>query len=104
MLNLIYTTVESIQHARKLAQEVLSEKLAVCVNIWDTGLSMYLWQNEIKHDKECYILFKTHASLSQELVNFISKHHPYEIPVILTWKADVNDEFAKFMQSAYEIN
>lgn len=65
-----------------LAQGLVRDKYAVCVNIAGVS-SRYLWQGEMVCDAEDLLVIKTTKTCLEGLVRFIREHHPYEIPEII---------------------
>ena len=96
-IEIVYTTLQTLDEARALASKVISRKLAVCANIIPNCFSIYLWNKNVETDKEVYILFKTHKSLKKELKNFIKKEHPYDVPAIFTWEAEAEPQFFHYL-------
>ncbi len=65
-----------------LAKEILEKRLAACVNVTNT-VSYYWWNDKIEEDEEVLLIIKTRKQLFSELMEFIKKVHPYEVPEIL---------------------
>ncbi len=83
-LILVLITAPSKEIATNLAQGLLEEKLAACVNIVSEISSLYWWEGQIQADTEVLLLVKTRQQGFQErLIPFIQKHHPYQVPEIL---------------------
>lgn len=79
----VLTTLPSRPQAEKLAQRVLQEKLAACVNVIGPARSFFWWEGKIDRAKEHLLLIKTHRSLFSQLRRFLEKNHPYEVPEIV---------------------
>ncbi len=84
-LALFYVTFASRADAERVAETVLVEKLAACVNILAPCTSMYLWHGELERAEEVPVLFKTRTMLATRLRDRIAALHPYELPVIENW-------------------
>jgi len=67
---------------RELAEAVLRERLAACVNVAPVD-SMYWWKGSIESDAEDLLVIKTSMSRLEELVRRVRELHPYEVPEIL---------------------
>ncbi len=100
---LLYTTISSEHEAKKLVNLVLSEKLATCVNVITSGISIYLWNEKIEENNECYLLFKTTENLMDDLEKLILQNHPYELPAILKFEASSSKDFFNYI-SRTQIN
>ncbi|TGX53978.1 divalent-cation tolerance protein CutA [Sphingomonas gei] len=82
---LLYATFPSQAEAARIADTVLSERLAACVNILAPCTSIYRWQGAIERSEEVPALFKTSLQLGGRLRTRIQALHPYELPVVETW-------------------
>lgn len=94
---ILYTTVSSLTDAEHLANLVLINKLAACVNISTGGKSIYLWNGNIENSDECYLIFKTTLDLLAELEAMIIKNHPYELPAILKFTGWSSQKFSNYI-------
>jgi len=97
VLTLLYTTLSTTEEAEKLARLVLAEKLAGCVNIIPGGRSIYLWNDKIEDNPECYLLFKTTSEKIESLQKFILQHHSYQTPALLHWEAGCSEGFFEYI-------
>ncbi len=66
--------------AQKLAETLVGERLAACVNRLPGVLSTYRWQGEVTTDAELQPLVKTTASRVDDAIARIVELHPYELP------------------------
>ncbi|XP_072487881.1 protein CutA homolog [Notamacropus eugenii] len=76
------------QIAKDIARTILDKKLAACVNILPRASSLYFWKGEIEETTEILLLVKTKTSKIQELSNYISSIHPFEIPELFSLPID----------------
>ncbi len=81
---LIFTTCPDIAVADKLADLLLKNRLAACVNMIPGIISKYWWKNNIEKDSEVMLLIKTHANKFNQIKMEISQNHPYDVPEILS--------------------
>jgi periplasmic divalent cation tolerance protein len=77
---IVLTTVAQTYDAREIAEELVSRRLAACVNILPQVLSVYRWEEKVEHDNEQLLLIKTLDERLDELRDFILKRHPYDVP------------------------
>jgi len=96
----LYTTIGTQKEAEEIAQLAVSHKMAACVNIMPGGRSVYIWDNKIETNTECYLVFKTTTDRIDELEQFIIKHHPYKVPAILKFNAESSDLFADYISKS----
>jgi periplasmic divalent cation tolerance protein len=93
---LIYCPCPNQKVAKELAQGLLAQGLAVCVTILPSITSLYLWQGKIVEEGEALMVIKT---LKAEAVStYLTQHHPYDIPAIITIPVGVNDAFKRWAE------
>lgn len=80
---LVMTTLPDQASAEQLAEQLLSQKLAACVNILPAMASLYMWKEKLEHGKEHLLLIKTLRECYGRLESEIRKNHPYELPEII---------------------
>jgi periplasmic divalent cation tolerance protein len=83
-ISLIYITAGSLDEARAIGRELVSLKLAACVNIIDHMESVYIWEGKIQNDNEVIIIAKTVESRVPELIEKVKTLHSYECPCIVS--------------------
>lgn len=84
---LLYVTFPGAAEAERVAQTVLAERLAACVNILAPCVSIYRWQGAVERAEEVPALFKTSLQFAGRLRSRIEALHPYDLPVIESWPA-----------------
>jgi len=84
----VFTTIDSLKEARKLAQTVVGKKLAACAHISEIE-SFYTWENEVQNESEFRILFKTTRERYKDVEKAILKLHSYDLPAI--YAVDIDD-------------
>ncbi|HEV8591279.1 MAG TPA: divalent-cation tolerance protein CutA [Pyrinomonadaceae bacterium] len=95
---IVLTTVPNTEEAEGLAERIVSEKLAACVQIVPRITSIYFWEGKIAKENELLLLIKTKEELYEKLATFIKSNHTYEVPEITAISADkVSDEYAKWL-------
>jgi periplasmic divalent cation tolerance protein len=80
---LVLTSLPDRESAEKLANLLVGQRLAACVNILAPCASVYRWNGETQHDEEHPLLIKTAADRYPELEAAIRANHPYELPEII---------------------
>jgi periplasmic divalent cation tolerance protein len=104
-INFVYMTAGSKDEAAKIGKELVTSRLAACVNILDNMNSFYLWQGKIQDATEVVMIAKTTEDRIPELIKKVKSIHSYDCPCIvslpvlggyqpfLDWIAkEVNDE------------
>ena len=70
--------------AEMVANHLVDEQLATCVNILPGMRSVYRWQGEVESNNEVMLVIKTMGHVFEQLEEVILRHHPYELPEIVT--------------------
>ena len=80
---LVLTNLPDRAAAESLADALITEQLAACVNILAPCRSVYRWQGAVQHDEEHPLLIKTTEERYAALEQAIRTRHPYELPEIV---------------------
>ncbi|MDH5599836.1 MAG: divalent-cation tolerance protein CutA [Gammaproteobacteria bacterium] len=98
---LVLNTCNSAEIASKIAETLVSKKLAACVNIVNGVESVYQWQEKIEHDKELLLIIKTRQSLFSQLEHEIQELHDYELPEIIAVPIEAGEKnYLNWIKSA----
>ncbi|CAG0896644.1 unnamed protein product [Cyprideis torosa] len=79
-----YITVPNEAVAKKLAHDLVKGKYAACVNIIPKITSVYEWEDKIEEDSELLLMIKTRTTRIDDLIAFVTKNHPYEVPEVIS--------------------
>ena len=82
-LQLVLCSVPNRETAEHIAETLVSEQLAACVNIIPGIVSVYRWKEAIEKDEELLLLIKTTRNRYESLEQRIQALHPYELPEII---------------------
>jgi periplasmic divalent cation tolerance protein len=80
---LVITNMPDTQTAAQLAQRLIEERAAACVNQLAPCTSTYRWQDGIETASEVPLLIKTTRTAYPRLETLIRELHPYELPEII---------------------
>ena len=80
---LVFTNLPDRASAERLADLLLGQRLAACVNILAPCRSVYRWKGALQHDEEHPMLIKTSAERYPALEQALREGHPYELPEII---------------------
>jgi len=80
---IVMTTMPDMASAELLANRLIEESLAACVNILPAMQSIYCWQGERQQGTEHQLIIKTSADCYKDIENLIKNTHPYELPEII---------------------
>ncbi|KAJ8445086.1 hypothetical protein Cgig2_029458 [Carnegiea gigantea] len=79
----VYVTVPNKEAGKKLAESIVKERLAACVNRVPGIESVYEWKGEIQTDSEELLIIKTRESLLGALTEHVKANHEYEVPEVI---------------------
>ena len=89
---LILTTASTKIEADQIANKLVQEKLAACVNIIPNIKSIYRWKDKISTDSEFLLIIKTMKSVENKVIQCIKKHHSYDTPEIISFPITGGDK------------
>jgi len=79
----IFITVGTDGEAREIANVLLTQRKAACVNIVPRIDSLFWWQDKLDSARESLLIVKTEASVLNEIVRLVKEIHSYDIPEII---------------------
>jgi len=79
----VFITSANAEEAQRIANVLLSERKAACVNIVPGISSHFWWQGKLDSAEESLLIVKTEASVLDEVINLVKKHHRYNIPEVI---------------------
>jgi periplasmic divalent cation tolerance protein len=80
---IVLITAGSEEEAHKIAELLVNEKKAACVNIVPRVDSLFWWEGKIDSARESLLLVKTKASLFPEIISLVKEIHSYKVPEII---------------------
>ncbi len=80
----VYITAPNQEEAQSLAQALVKEKLAACVNIIPGIQSVYQWDNAIQTDQELLLICKSRTERFEALSKRVQTLHSYDVPEIIS--------------------
>ncbi|MBS0194058.1 MAG: divalent-cation tolerance protein CutA [Proteobacteria bacterium] len=84
---LVLCTCPDEASALSLAEALVGERLAACVNVLPRSRSVYRWEGRIERAEEVLMLIKTTATRFPALRARIVALHPYTLPEVLALEA-----------------
>ncbi len=82
-IRVVFVTVPP-SRAEVMARSLVENRLCACVNVVAAVKSFYYWKDELQHEQESLLIIKTTQTKIDDLIKFVKKNHPYEIPEIIT--------------------
>lgn len=78
-----FCTCPDADSARRIANALVHERLAACVNIMPGVQSVYRWEGAIECDDEVLLLIKTVQDRLEALQSRVVALHPAELPELV---------------------
>jgi periplasmic divalent cation tolerance protein len=93
---IVFVTCESKEQAEEIAQTVVTEKLAACVNVLPGIRSCYMWERKLTWSDEVLLLIKTTRGRFGQLQDRVKGLHSYQVPEIVGLTID--DAYDKYIE------
>ena len=97
----LMTTLPDRDSARQLAQKLVGEQLAACVNILPGVESIYFWQGKIEQSDEVLLLIKVPEAGYEAVQQRLKTLHPYQVPELIA--LPVVKALSEYVQWAHEM-
>jgi periplasmic divalent cation tolerance protein len=80
---LALSTFPDAETARRISNQLVTEKLAACANIFPSVESIYRWKDKIERGNEILVFFKLSEDRQLDFQEKLRALHPYEVPEII---------------------
>jgi periplasmic divalent cation tolerance protein len=84
---LCLSTCPDTDTAQRIADALVEERLAACVNLLPGVRSTYRWQGQVERAEEVLLLAKTTRERLPDLQARLVALHPYELPELIAVEA-----------------
>lgn len=81
--SVVLTTSDQKEELERIADILLKDKLAACVQISGPIQSKYWWKDKIEISQEYLMIIKTHKICFEKIKEVILKNHSYEEPELI---------------------
>ena len=99
----VLITAATEEEAHSLAELLLNQKKAACVNIVPKVDSLFRWQGNIDSAQESLLIIKTRASLLPEIIEMVKMTHSYDVPEIIALPiVGGSEDYLKWLDSEVE--
>ena len=78
-----FCTCPDPETAGRIAEALVEERLAACVNLVPGLRSIYRWQGQVERTDEVLLLIKTVPAQFERLQHRLRELHPHELPELL---------------------
>ncbi len=79
----VLVTAPNLETAEKLAEALVGERLAACVNVLGEVRSIYRWKGAVEREREVLCVMKTTRDAFERLRARVVELHPYEVPEVI---------------------
>jgi periplasmic divalent cation tolerance protein len=80
---IVFMTASSAEEGEKIAETLVTEGLAACINIVPACRSVYRWQGKLVKDDEVLIIAKTRRADFTALEERVAELHSYDVPEVI---------------------
>ena len=79
----VLMTAGSQEEAVRIADTLVAEMLAACVNVLPGVTSIYRWEGEVQRDQEWLLVAKSTREVLDDLVRCVQAIHSYDLPELI---------------------
>ncbi len=95
-----WTTTETAAQAQALADGLIEQHLAACVQIEGPLTSVYRWEGKVEHATEFRLAIKFMGNRHLEVETYLHNHHPYATPQWIVVRAEhVSEKYLSWAQA-----
>jgi len=99
----VLMTAASVEEATKIADTLVHNKLAACVQVLPEMQSIYLWKGQVEREREVLMIAKTTSEKFEGLQNQVRAIHSYETPEIVALPVIAGSaDYLKWLTSSLE--
>jgi len=80
---LALSTFPDAEIARRISNQLVSERFTACANILPSVESIYRWKDKIESGNETLVLFKLSEDRQSAFQDKLRSLHPYDVPEII---------------------
>lgn len=84
---IVFSSCPDLAQAEALAQALVEQRLAACVQLVPGLRSIYRWQGAVERSDEVQIVIKTTSERLPALQQALLALHPYELPELIAVEA-----------------
>jgi periplasmic divalent cation tolerance protein len=95
---IVFMTAKNAEEAGKIAEALVNEGLAACVNVVDRCRSVYRWKGETVTDDEALLIAKTKRTNFDAIARRVAELHSYDVPeVIGADLSSISESYREFL-------
>jgi periplasmic divalent cation tolerance protein len=92
---IVLVTCETREQAERIAEAVVSDKLAACVNVVPGVRSCYVWEGKLTWSDEILCLMKSTRGRFVQLQERVKAMHSYSVPEIVA--VEIEDAYQPYL-------
>ena len=89
-------TAANVDQARRIAEALVEEKLAACVNVAGGVESFFRWEGKVNREQETLLIIKSTKALSAKIIERIKQLHSYDVPEVI--QLSIEDGSADYLR------
>jgi periplasmic divalent cation tolerance protein len=98
---IVFVTASNKEEASRIAEGLIRDKLAACVNITAPIESVFWWDSKIDHASEVLLIIKSIGSKLPAIIKKVKALHSYEVPEIVALPiAGGSKDYLKWMDTS----
>ncbi len=99
----VLMTAASAEEATEIADTLVHNKLAACVQVLPEMQSIYLWKGKVESTREVLMIAKTTSAKFADLQSQVRAMHSYEIPELIALPiVALSEDYLKWLTSSFE--
>ena len=79
----VLITTGSKEEADRIANALVAEMMAACVNVIPGVTSVYRWQGEVQRAQEWLLVAKSRIEVLDDVIRRVKALHSYDVPEII---------------------
>jgi periplasmic divalent cation tolerance protein len=80
---LALSTFPDAESARRISNQLVTERFAACANIFPSIESIYRWKEKIESENETFVFYKVSEDRQLAFQDKLRSLHPYDVPEII---------------------
>ena len=80
---LALSTFPDAEIARRISNQLVSERFTACANIFPSVESIYRWKGKLESGNETLVFFKVSEGRQSAFQDKLRSLHPYDVPEII---------------------
>ena len=93
----VQTAFEERSEAERMAERLVAQRLAACVQISGPVRSIYRWEGEVRQADEFLLTIKAPGDKAGDIERYIEAHHSYDTPEVVTLAASAAARYREWV-------